>query len=112
MNRRRFRVRLFLACSVAALMAPPAAAADEQTPASAAPKLNVETVLDKLDHPCGLAPIPGTPAILLSESGAGRVVRFHPDKPGETSAVITGFPSSQSNGRVLDQSGPLGLVFL
>src|SRR3954470_2475432 len=48
----------------------------------------VETLAEKLDNPCGVAVRPGAPAggpyeVFISESGAGRIVRFVTDLNGQ-----------------------------
>jgi len=48
-------------------------------------------------------------ALFISESGAGRIIRWTSDKPGETAAVITGFPTSTNF--MGPRIGPLGLDF-
>ena len=59
------------------------------------PKVKVETVLTGLDNPMAIAFRPGATGsneLLISESGAGQVVRMLTDKPGKPTPVVTGFP--------------------
>jgi len=76
------------------------------------PRVKVETVLSGLNNPCGIAVQPGTGHLFVSDSGAGRIVRFDPAKPAEPVEVITGLPrGTYGKGPVYD-IGPLGLAFL
>lgn len=76
----------------------------------------VQTVLQGLSNPCGVAIRPGGSAVgyevFLSDSGAGRVVKMAKDKPGSATDAITGFATAGSGSGPLETSGPRGLLFL
>jgi hypothetical protein len=77
----------------------------------------VETLLEHLDNPCGLALRPGTPSpgpfeIFLSESGAGRVIRLLSDKAEEWTTAVADFPLAAWSVDDACRVGPLGLEFL
>jgi glucose/arabinose dehydrogenase len=76
------------------------------------PKVKVETVLSGLDNPTAVVFRPGTTELLISESGAGQVVRMLADKPGKPTPVITGFPVGPAPAPLGFQVGPLGIAFL
>lgn len=73
----------------------------------AAPK--VSTVAAGLDNPVGMAVQPGSGAVFVAESGAGRVMRLTSEGAVE---VIGGLPTAEvgSGGETL-KLGPLGLAF-
>jgi hypothetical protein len=75
----------------------------------------IETVLDNLHRPCGLAARPGGTAdryeMFIAESGAGRVVRWSNLEPDRAAEAITGFASNAAS-EPWQQTGPLALVFL
>ncbi len=101
-------MRRFICCSTAVvLMALAVSAVEAKEPA-------IETVLDGLKNPSGVAVQPGTGHIFVSDSGAGRIVRITPDGH---EAVITDFPLDvYGKGTYEAQTkfdiGPLGLAFL
>ena len=77
-------------------------------------KIAVHTVIDGLDNPCGVAVQPGTGHVVVSESGAGRILRVAVDvaKP-----MVTGFPKDVYGDGTYEEGtrfdiGPLGLAFL
>jgi hypothetical protein len=96
----------------------------------------VETILDGLDHPCGLTIRPGGPKsvaaeLFLAERGAGRILKMATDMPGVVKEVIVGLPTLEFNNASSDdppdstllnsaspevslpgKGGPLGLLFL
>lgn len=77
-------------------------------------KPEIETVLDGLKNPCGVAVQPGTGHIFVSDCGAARIVRITPDGH---EAVITDFPLDVYGKGTYEQQtkfdiGPLGLAFL
>lgn len=76
------------------------------------PKVKVETVLSGLNNPTAVVFRPGTSELLISESGAGQVVRVLADKPGKPAPVITGFPVGPAPAPLGFQVGPLGIAFL
>ena len=66
-------------------------------------------ILEELDQPFGLARQPGSGHLFISESGAGRVIRYFDEQQEE---VVTGFPREPYD-RLPDlQLGPLGLTFV
>lgn len=75
--------------------------------AGAAPK--VETVVDGLDNPCGIAIQPGTGTVFVADSGANRVVRI---TGGKAEDVIVGFPTDVYGKGPKYNIGPLGLAFV
>ena len=96
----------------------------------------VETILDGLDHPCGLTIRPGGPQnvaaeLYLAERGAGRILKMATDVPGVVKEVIVGLPTLEFKDASSDdppdstllnraspevslpgKGGPLGLLFL
>ena len=77
--------------------------------AAARAETEVETVIDGLNNPCGVAIQPGTGDIFVADSGAGRVIRV---VDGKASDVIVGFPSDVYGKGPMYNIGPLGLLFL
>lgn len=75
--------------------------------AQAAPK--VETVVDNLNNPCGVAIQPDTGHVFVADSGAGRIVRI---VGGKAQDVIVGFSKDVYGKGPMYDIGPLGLVFL
>ena len=77
--------------------------------------VKVETVLTGLHHPCGITLRPNATAdkyeLYIADSGAGRVVKWTNHDRGKTVDVITGFPAASARD-LLQQTGPLGLLFL
>jgi DNA-binding beta-propeller fold protein YncE len=75
----------------------------------------VDTLLDGLNHPCGIAVRPSETAgrheIFVAESGAGRVIRVWNDQPKEIDDVVTGFERTPL-GEGGTPVGPMGLYFL
>ena len=87
-------------------MACPAIGVAAEEPAT--PKIS--TVTTGLDHPVGLAIQPGSGAVFVAESGAGRVLRLTPDGAVE---VIGGLPTAEVNsGGQKVKLGPLSLAFV
>ncbi len=82
------------------------------TRAADPPQVKVETIASGLDNPMALAFRPGTNELLISESGAGQIVKVVTDKPGKPTAVVTGFPVAAAPSPLGFQVGPLGIVFL
>jgi len=106
---------------VAAIVASPACLADEPPPAAEgvddSSKYTVETLVDGLNHPTGLALRPGAAAegpfeLHLAESGAGRVVRVSTAKPDALAPVINGFPVGEFPDSPPFRAGPLAVAFL
>ena len=73
-----------------------------------AQEFTVETVVEGLSNPCGVAVQPGTGHVFVSESGAGRIVRIVDDK---IESVIQGFPLDSYGTSPELKIGPLGLAF-
>ena len=72
-------------------------------------QVKVETVLDGLNNPCGVAVQPDTGTVFVADSGAGRVVRV---VDGKAEVVISGFPLDVYGKGPMYNVGPLGLAFL
>ncbi len=74
----------------------------------------VETVIEGLTNPCGIAVQPETGDLFVSDSGAGRIIRVQIDEGGKAtqSDVITGFTKDIYGKGPMYDIGPLGLVFL
>lgn len=69
----------------------------------------VETVVDGLSNPFGVAVQPGTGHVFVSDSGALRVIRI---VDGKIAEVITGFPKGVLGTAPKYDVGPLGLAFV
>ena len=72
-------------------------------------KVEVKTVVERLNNPCGIAIQPETGHVFVSDSGALRVVRI---VDGKAEPVITGFPKDNYGKGPIYDIGPLGLVFI
>lgn len=72
-------------------------------------QVTLETVLDNLDNPCGVAVQPDTGHVFVAEGGAGRIVRV---VDGKLEEVIVGFPQDQYGKGPTYKIGPLGLAFI
>ena len=70
---------------------------------------HVETILDGLNNPCGVAIQPETGDVFVADSAAGKVVRV---KDGKASDVIVEFPLGSYGKGPKFAIGPLGLLFL
>lgn len=68
----------------------------------------VETVLDGLVNPCGVAIQPETGVVFVSDSGTGRVFRVVDGKPQD---VIAGSPKDVYGKGPKYEIGPLGIAF-
>ena len=84
--------------------------------ARAADGIAVETLLNGLKNPCGVAIRPGESTeryeIFVADSGAGRIIRLKNDAEESSPVdVITGFPLSNLGDTGLSV-GPMGLLFL
>jgi hypothetical protein len=88
---------------------PPAESKPEDKPETV--EVNVEAVLTDLDNPCGLAIQPGTGHVFVSESGAGRILRFDP-ATRESEPVVTDLPTRQFEDIADVRLGPLALAFI
>lgn len=71
--------------------------------------VKVETVLETLINPSGVAVQPETGVVFVSDSGAGRVIRV---VDGKAQDVITDFPMDVYGEDPKYDIGPLGLLFL
>ena len=71
--------------------------------------VKVETVLEALINPSGVAVQPETGVVFVSDSGAGRVIRV---VDGKAEDVITDFPMDVYGEDPKYDIGPLGLLFL
>jgi sugar lactone lactonase YvrE len=82
--------------------------------APAAAQENLETVVDGLVNPCGIAVHPDTGELFVSDSGAGRIIRVEIGEDGKakTSDVVTGFSTDIYGKGPMYDIGPLGLAFL
>merc|ERR1711964_151596 len=72
-------------------------------------QVEVETLLDGLNNPCGVAVQPETGAVFVADSGGHRVVRI---VDGKTEEVIVGFPQDVYGKGPMYNIGPLGLAFI
>ena len=73
--------------------------------------VQVDTVIDGLNNPCGIAIQPGTGDLFVSESGAKKIIRIVKDSSVSVD-VITGFPDDVDGTAPPFKVGPLGLLFL
>ena len=69
---------------------------------------SVETVVEGLTNPCGIAIQPDTGHLFVADSGALRVVRI---VDGKVEPVIVGFPKDTYGAGPAYDIGPLGLAF-
>jgi DNA-binding beta-propeller fold protein YncE len=72
-------------------------------------EVDVETVVEGLNNPSGVAVQPETGDVFVADSGALRIVRI---VDGKTESVITDFPKDAYGKGPIYDIGPLGLVFL
>ena len=77
------------------------------TALAAEPK--VETLLEGLVNPCGVAIQPETGVVFVSDSGAGKVIRV--GENGKAQEVIVGSPIDLYGKGPKYDIGPLGIVF-
>jgi sugar lactone lactonase YvrE len=82
------------------------------TTASAEEK--IETVIEGLVNPCGVAVQPETGDLFIADSGAGRIIRVQVGEDGKAtqSDVVTGFTKDVYGKGPMYDIGPLGLAFL
>jgi DNA-binding beta-propeller fold protein YncE len=78
------------------------------SPALFAAEPKVETLLEGLINPCGVAIQPETGVVFVSDSGAGKVIRIVAGKPQD---VIVGSPKDLYGKGPKYDIGPLGIVF-
>jgi DNA-binding beta-propeller fold protein YncE len=71
--------------------------------------VEVTTVAEGLNVPCGVAIQPETGHVFVADSGAGRVIRI---VEGKIEAVITDFPIDKYGKGPIYPIGPLGLAFI
>ncbi|MEQ8785516.1 MAG: hypothetical protein RIC55_04425 [Pirellulaceae bacterium] len=69
----------------------------------------VETLVEGLNNPCGVAVQPETGDVFVADSGAHRIVRV---TDGKAEEVIVGFPNDVYGKGPMYDIGPLGLAFL
>ncbi len=72
-------------------------------------QVEVKTVIERLNNPCGIAIQPETGHVFVADSGALRVIRI---VEGKLEPVITGFPKDTYGKGPIYDIGPLGLVFI
>jgi DNA-binding beta-propeller fold protein YncE len=72
-------------------------------------EVQVETVLEGLTNPSGVAIQPETGHLFVADSGASRVIRV---VDGKAEDVVTGFPKDIYGKGPMYNIGPLGLAFL
>jgi DNA-binding beta-propeller fold protein YncE len=72
-------------------------------------EVQVETVLEGLTNPSGVAIQPETGHLFVADSGASRVIRV---VDGKAEDVVTGFPKDIYGKGPMYDIGPLGLAFL
>ena len=89
---------LFVACVSAAQLT----AADVKT----------EVVIEGLSNPCGVALQPGTGLVFVSDSAAGRIIRWNPKSSEAAEDAIVDFPQDVYGKGPMYNIGPLGLDFL
>lgn len=77
---------------------------------AAEPKKTV--LISGLDNPSGLAIQPGTGDLFISDSAAGRIVRYNPASAGKAMPVVTDFGQDIYGKGPMYDIGPLGLGFL
>ncbi len=95
-----------LKIAILAMALAPLAARAEQ------PKVNVETVLSGLDNPTAVVLRPGTDELLVSESGAGRILSVAVGPPAKATPLVTGFPVGDAPAGLGFKVGPLGIAFI
>src|SRR5688500_7035139 len=78
--------------------------------------LKVETVLEGLFNPSGVAVRPGASAeeaeVFVSDSGHLKVIKMSAGEPGQAVDVITDFPKDIYGKGPMYDIGPLGLAFI
>lgn len=71
--------------------------------------VKLETVLDGLNNPCGVAVQPETGHVFVADSGSGRIIRI---VNGKAEDVVAGFAKDVYGKGPMYDIGPLGLAFL
>jgi hypothetical protein len=74
-----------------------------------AQETTLETVVEGLNNPTGIAIQPGTNHVFVADSGAGRVIRV---VDGKLQEVITDFPTDYYGKSPIYDIGPLSLMFI
>ena len=72
----------------------------------------VTPVITGLDNPCGVIIQPSTGDLLVSDSAAGRIIRYNPKTGGKAYPVVTGFSQDIYGKGPMYNIGPLGLGFI
>ena len=75
----------------------------------AAQSVEPQTVIENLNHPCGVAIHPESGVAYVSDSGNGRIVRI---VDGVAEEVVAGHPVSDLGNEFGFAAGPLGMAFL
>ena len=101
--------RWYVAAMAACLLATGATAQEKEEKEI---KVEVETVVDGLHNPCGIAIQPGTGHVFVADSAAGRIIRINPESAGKPEDVITDFPQDVYGKGPMYPIGPLGLAFI
>jgi hypothetical protein len=76
------------------------------------PKVQVDSIISGLDNPTAVVLRPGTDELLVSESGAGRILRVAVGSPAKSTPLITGFPVADAPAGLGFRVGPLGIAFI
>jgi DNA-binding beta-propeller fold protein YncE len=72
----------------------------------------IAPLITGLNNPCGVAIQPSSGDLFVSDSGAGRVIRYNPASGGKATAAITDFGQDIYGKGPMYDIGPLGLLFL
>jgi hypothetical protein len=72
----------------------------------------VTALITGLDNPCGVAVQPNTGTLFVSDSAAGRIIRFNPNSASRATPVVTEFGQDIYGKGPMYNIGPLGLGFL
>lgn len=103
-------MRIWLRASSVALWMLSAAGLLNHGLLAAEPKVSV--VFSGLDNPCGVALQPGSGDVFVSDSAAGRIVRYNPKSEGNKALpVVTDFAQDIYGKGPMYNIGPLGLAF-
>ncbi len=75
-------------------------------------KIQTDVFLSALDNPVAVTLRPGTNELLISESGAGRVLHATIDQPNQATPLLTGFAPGDAPSGLGFKAGPLGIAFI